>query len=377
MIDFIKKAAEKTGFIRERYDEGKIPTDPKNITVFPFFGDLRSLFVLSSLLLHRYREEEKGSKYFILCSWSGFQTLFPYVDEYWSLENEDNERKLFEHAHQFSNNSELVAHYYRNLNHYFFEDVVTDVFTNYYHHGLTNDFWQKYKTVRYFLPRVSSSATLSKEFNRELMSRGGFKIFIYPGRFFSCSKLGSVLNLPIKKEFWVFLVKRLLEEKYLPVIYKGFMTYDLSEDFTDQCIYLNEKDFGKVLTAMRTVGFVLDIFTGISRFALAARTPFLMVDERKRFADLKEYEIDDLCCLKLPKQYIFSFPTIINGSNEDTWNFNILKNIFTRLETFLPSLNRDEFPATGEIMELVSYDAVRKRKAKRIGTRLLKVKNGK
>ena len=79
MIDvnsFVKRAAEKSSFNRVRFQESNMPTNISNITVMPFFGDIRSTFILSSMLLHRYKEEKKGSKYFILCSWPGFESYF-------------------------------------------------------------------------------------------------------------------------------------------------------------------------------------------------------------------------------------------------------------------------------------------------------------
>ncbi len=81
----LKNAADKTGFRRVRYSEKKIPTSISNVTVFLFLGDIRSSFILSSLLLRRFREESKGSRYFILCSWPGHEALYPYVDEYWEI----------------------------------------------------------------------------------------------------------------------------------------------------------------------------------------------------------------------------------------------------------------------------------------------------
>src|SRR5581483_5666112 len=146
--------------------------------------------------------------------------------------------------------------------------------------------------------------------------------------------------------------------------------HDVSADFTDKCVYTEEKDFGKVLSVMRATGCVLDLFTGISRYALAARCPFLAVDERARYAALREYEVDDLCGLSLPKQYIFSFPTIIEGGGPGTWDFNIIDNIMARLGKFLPELNRDDWPSTGETTEIVPYETVRRKKSKRIGTKL-------
>ena len=170
VLGMVQKAAEKCGFVREQHDDKRLPTDPSNICVMPYFGDLRTLFVMSSILLKRFREEEKPSKYFILCSWPGFKSLFPYVDEYWGIADEGSLKKLYEGASQFRNKSQLVHAYHRNLNHFFFEDVVIpqEVFGTYYGNGITNDFWRKYHHIKRTLPLVPSTAFVGKDFNRDL-----------------------------------------------------------------------------------------------------------------------------------------------------------------------------------------------------------------
>ncbi len=374
VLGLIKRAAEKTGFVRERTNDSQMPTDTSNITVVPFFGDMRSMVVLSSLLLKRFREEERGSKYFILASWPGYQGLFPYVDEYWGIQDEDCVAKFYEEATQFRNRHQLSSGFFRSLNQYFFEDVVipADQFGPYYDLGITNEYWNKYKHIRRTLPGIPSSAVLGKEFNRELQGRGGMKVFIYPSLYARFWEAG-INNLKVKKDFWVALVERLLKERFMPVIYKGLLTYDISPEFTNRCVYCTETDVGKVMTAMRATGCVLDVFSGISRLALMARCPFLSVDERNRYSALKEYEMDDLCGPTVPKQYIFSFPTILEGGVPETWDHTLFNNIVTRLNSFLPELDREGWPSTGESTEVVLYETVRKKKAKRIGTRLLKV----
>ena len=189
VLGLISKAAEKCGFNRERHDDRKIPTDPSNITVVPFFGDLRSVSVLSSLLLKRYREEEKTSRYFIVRSWPGLQGLFPYVDEYWGVNDESVIKRFYSGASQFRNKNNLSSTYYRNLNQYFFEDVVVphETLSKYYGNGITDDFWKRYKQVKRTLPLVPSTATLPKDFVRDLAARGGYKVFVYPSLFLSLS----------------------------------------------------------------------------------------------------------------------------------------------------------------------------------------------
>lgn len=327
------------------------------------------------MLLHRYKEQDKPSKYLVVCGYPGFSCLFPYVDEYWSIQSDVHVKKIYPLASGFNNKSELTGQYYRNINQYFFEDVVpldTELAV-YYNRGLTSNFWVKYKQVKRFLPSIPSSVTISKDFNKEFVEKGGYKVFIYPITHVTSWHNNQCHLMQTPKNFWVALIKRLLKEGFIPVVCKSFSTYDLSAEFSKDCIYFSSSDMSKVLTVMRMTGCVLDIFTGISKLALAARTPFIYVDERTRYVGLKEYEIDDLCGNNIPKKYIFSFPTIIDGGSDATWDFDIFNSIIIKLNSFLPMVDKDSLPSNGQSLEYVSYDLVRNRKLKRIGTRLLKI----
>jgi hypothetical protein len=52
---------------------------------------------------------------------------------------------------------------------------------------------------------------------------------------------------------------------------------------------------------------------------------------------------------------------------------DIFNLIISRLNEFLPNIDRDALPLTNRSVENVSYDSVRKKKLKRLGTRLLKI----
>ena len=262
----ITKAAEKTGFQRDYFNNDNIPTEAANISVAPFFGDIRSFFILSSLLLHRYKEQDKPSKYHIVCGWPGFAALFPYVDEYWSIQSDPYIKKIYPSVSGFSNKNELISQYYRNLNQYFFEEVVPldTQFLPYYDRGLTDAFWSKYKYVKRFLPSVPSSALFSKDFNRDFIEKGGYKLFLYPVTHINNWHNNSCRLIHAPRNFWVALINRLLKEGFLPVICKGFGTYDLSAEFSRSCIYFSETDISKIMTVMRMTGCVLDVFSGIS-----------------------------------------------------------------------------------------------------------------
>ena len=372
--DFLKRAADRNGYKRDRFDEMKMPTDVSNICIFPFFGDLRSLFVLSSFLLHRIRFENKNSKYFILASWSGYQGLFPYVDEYWSFTDEAVFRKFYEMSEGMRNKSDLTVTYSRNFNE-FFRDVfdVSEV-QKYYNNGFTNLFFDKYKATKRFLPFVPSATIVGRDFTKELAVKPGYKIFLHPSIYCKTWSGGCSNNVVAKKEFWVELCKVLLDNNMTPVIWQNNLSYDLSDELAEKCIIVKENDVTRVLAAMRASNCVLDVCNGISRLALYARAPFLCVDERSRYNSTKEYEMDMLLGSSIPKNYIFTFATILNYGTPSFWSQDILLSIVKKLEVFLPEVDRDKLPTTAESYDLVPYDEfVSVNKKKKFGTRFIKV----
>lgn len=372
VADFLKRAAERNGFFRDRFDERNLPEDFSQICIMPFFGDYRSCVVLSTLLLHRYRQEFKGTKYFILASWPGLQGLFPYVDEYWSITDNAHLRQFYEKSVELVNKSDLSTIYTRNLNEFFRDVITVDEFSLLYNQGLTKRFFERFVDTKRFLPFVPSSTILGKDFNRDLSVKAGYKIFLHPSLFYKKWINGRSLNFPVAKEFWVELCEYLLEKGFHPVVWLNGLSHDISPDLAGKCIFIKETDVIRVLAAMRATGCVLDVFSDISRFAILARTPFVALDERCRYKNLKEYEIDDICGANF-SNYIFTFSTLINGYSK-SWSRDIFPTIVQRLEHILPNLNRENWPTTGESIELVNYkEKVRKLTLKKIGTHFIKV----
>lgn len=374
VAEFLNRAADRNGFHRDRYEEKKIPTDYSNLTVLPLWGDMRSMCISSMVLLQRFRQEVKGSKYFILASWPGLQGLFPYVDEYWSMTDEAHLKRFYEQSEGLRNKSDLSTIYLRNLNEFFRDVVDYKELSNFYRNGLTSDFFERFKDVKRFMPFIPSAAILGKEFSRELATKPGYKVFIHPSIFVKQWYMGKSQNVYAKREFWVSLVETMLERNFVPVIWQNYLSYDISQEFIGKCIFTGERDVTQVLAAVRATGCVLDIFNSLSRMAILARCPFVCVDERSRYNNQKEYEIDDLCGMGIPREYIYTFSTIVSSGIERNWKQDIFQSILFKLENFMPLLDRDTWPTTGETTEAVSYkELVRTNEVKRLGTRLLKI----
>lgn len=367
----LKRAADKGGFVRTRYAEKDLPNSMTDITVFVHFGDMRSTMILSTMLLKRFREEMKGSKYFILCTWPGYECLFPYVNEYWAIKDQD---RLWVEAVQFMNNSSQMPLIVRNLN-YFFEEVLdASALKSYYDNGITQSFWDRFKHVKVTMPSVPSIAVLGPKFSKDMAKRAGYKILFYPALRVHHWSFSKMKWLKTTKEFWVALAKRLLREGFIPVVCHGRHTHDISPDLTDQCIYFEDEDVYKTLGVIRAADCTLDLFSGISRLAILARSPFMYFDERARHFSLKEYEVDGLCCSNLlPREYLWGFPNLLENGNLPLWENTLFANIIARLNKFLPNLDRNTWPTPSESTQIVRYDNVKLRKVQRFGARFIKV----
>lgn len=365
VVEFLKRASEKTGFNREKYIEKNIPNTFGNIMVLLFFGNMRSEFILSSLLLSKIRELNP-TKYFILCSYPGRQGIYD-VDEYWSIKEEATVKTLMDNSVGFSNLSKERLLFMEQQLNKFFENVVTvDDYVKYYNNGFTKDFFDQFKWITYNLPTIPSSKI---EFNKMLSQKSGYKVFIHPTRTLKAWNKGKEIVLKSKIDFWYALINRMIQSNLQPVVYQDQSTFDVSSKFENKCIYCTESKILDVLGAMRTTGCVLDVFSGISRFSSMARTPFIACTERTLYNGIKEWETDSLCNSILSRRYIFTFPTIIESGHSN----ELVTNIVNKLESFIPQLNRDEWPSTVEQSVVLPYSMVKKVKAKKIGTHFIKV----
>jgi len=372
--EFLDKAADKCGFLRENYNEGDIPTTVSNVTILPFFGDTCLSFVLSCLLFKSYRERIRGSKYFIVASWPGHKILYPGANEYWSVKDASLLRGFYSKSNGLINENPATMNYMRLLNQ-FFDDVINiDSLKAYYSLGLGDDYIAAFGKIERSMPMIPSSGVLGADFNRMLANNTGYKILVCPTLYVKSWRNHGIVNIKTQEDFWVSLIDRLKNEGYTPVVVNNYTTHDLSARLSDGCIVFNDTDLSKLLCVMRSVNCVLDVFNDFSKWAILARSPFVSCTERQKYIKAKDYEIDDLTCLDmLPKQYIFSFTTILESAKE-VWDISLFDNIIARLNKFIPEIDRSRLPTGSAITEEVSYEKVRIRKIKRLGARYIKVR---
>jgi hypothetical protein len=365
---FISRAAQECGFERERFVDSNIPEDFDKIVIFVFFGDMRAFSITSMLLFKSYRDAVLSDKYVVVCSFPGMGALFSGADEFWSISDGLAIGDLMDSGLGFKNTDKKFDSIVIQLRRRFYTVLTGEDLLTYYDNGITNAYFDRFKQIKRFFPSVPYWR--GGELNMSIAKRGGVGIFLFPNIYGRCWDRGREVSLKFSKDFWIKLTERLLDSKFVPVVYQNQVSYDISPHFGERCFYCSDRNFVGVLSAMRSTGCVLDMFSGISRIAIMARCPFLVVDERQRYIRSKEFEINDLCVAGMyPYRYIFSFPTMIGSGNyaeliDQTMNVGL---------DFIPMASKVELPPATESFEEVPYDIVREHKAKKLGVHFIKV----
>lgn len=369
--DFLKITSNKLNFVREKYTEKNIPNNFDQITVFFNLGDLRSTFSLASMLLPRFRKETKSLRYFIVFGYPGFSSLYPYADEYWSF-NIDNFSKIYNCSSGINNISELKNIYLRHLNENFREVIKADVFLDVYDNFFLGKYWEKNKNIRIILPQVmnylANDDSIVAMFNSLKNKR---KLFVFPNKHMQVIRKGNLVYQEIKQEFWVNLIDRLLQNNVDLVCVKHPLTHDFSASFIDNknILFFNEKDINKIMSLMRLTGISLDFFSGISRLSNIARVPFILVDERMRYFNYREYEFEDVIGNEvLDRERFFIFADLMNANN-DLYN-NIAGNIISKIDKILNNNNGVLYSEYAD--KLSNYQNVRYYQSKKMGLNFLK-----
>jgi len=363
--DLIARYAQECGFERERFVDVKLPSDFDKVVVILFFGDFKALALASMFLLKPFCENVLKDRYVIFCSYPGMGGLFPWVDEYWHIADELSVSDLLTKSSGFVNNTSKVELLEKQFRRRFFTVLTNENFSLYYDKGFTTTFFDNFKKIDRYFPSV-----VNWRGETDMAMRGKDSVFLFPVTEGKCWDRGKEVSLKFPKEFWIKLTERFLDKNFLPIIYQNQITFDISSNFGERCFYCTDRNFLSVLSAMRATGCVLDVFSGISRMALIARCPFIFMDERQRYVQSKEFEINDLSIAgEYPYRYIFSFPTVISSGNY----FEIIDQLVNVSVDFISANKKIDLPFGGESCKQISYDIVREHKARKLGIHFIKI----
>ena len=355
--DFIGRAVDRMRLNREVFSDKQVPDSLSKVRIVPFFGDVKSEFVLATLLLHRLFPKD----YLIVCSWPGHWGIYPHINEYWSPKDENALGDLVRHSCGFDNKSLNV---YERLLLRYFENVSLphEFVLPYYSDGFSTKYFDELKDIEYVLPSIPS-AKINFEGDRNKP-----KIFLSPTKYAYRWGQGREEKGLLEDRFWYDLTKSVIKNGYSPVVLQNYDTYDLSPKLAGQCFFTTEQNLLTILGVMRACDCVLDVFNGLSRYALMARCPYLVCDERQRYFGTHDYVLDDMCGKRIPRSFVFSFAPLASGTSS-----LIIDALLNKLNEFVPILDRNTWPSTIQQTVYLSYDDVRKRRSQKVGMKFITV----
>lgn len=360
VLDFINRVLDKTKIKRELFSDNKAPETVHNLRVVPFFGDIKSEFLLSTTLLRKIFPND----YLVVYSWPGHYGIYDQIDEFWSPQDENTLEGLARAVNGFDNDKGDL--YERLLLRYFDKvSVPSDFVSKYYSKGFTSEYFKQFQKIEYNLPSIPSvNVSFPEGFEQDKSTT----VLLSPVKFANHWQRGGESRLMLNVKFWNNLVGELLKYDIVPILIQNYSTFDLSPEWGAKCLYVTDSNLLSLLGLMRSCDCVLDIFNGYSRYALIARCPVLVCDERQRYFNTFDYILDDLFSEGIPQSRIFSFATIANHSGDF-----LFKSVTNRLLSFLKEINRDALPSTVELSKCLSYDKVKKRNNCRIGAKFIQV----
>ncbi len=354
--DYISKVVARSSLIREKFVESKTPSSMNNLVVVPFFGDIRSEFIFSTMILNKWKELNKFS-YLVVCSWPGHNTLYPYADEYWTLHDATMLSNLVRGMNGLANSNvsfleKILLRYLDNPQLMLPDDAQI---TRLYNNGISVQYLRESSAVLFTLPLIQSAAISTTR----MLLGDKKKLLIMPTLNIHTWRNRKQTTLSTSKDFWLNLINK-LSSQYEIIVYENYCTHELGYKNT-----ISDWNIMSLLSAMRNVDCVLDIFNQVSKYAYMARAPVFILDERQRYFGVRDYELDDLCgSYAAFRQYAFSFSPIINGDQDFIADIVLSKlpDFLNKLQT-LPSLSPDELSIN------LSYASVRKHDAKKFGVR--------
>jgi len=374
--EFLEIVSERIKFTRKKYDNQLVPSDLDDLLIIPFFGDIKHTCILSSFILNNYKKI-KSSKYIILLSYPGFESIFPYVDEYWQPSDFSQIKQIFLKSNYFENNSEFYLNLFRSLNENFRTVIGSDFFKSLYNDKFNDKYWELFgkEDAKVLIPMIPSSAVINKDLIKNINSKNN-KIFLLPSTHINSWSNGRYKKTLVSKNFYIELIKNLNKKEICPVIWNNNISYDLQDEFKDntECLFINSNNLFEVLPIIRLTGCTLDIFNSLSKFSNIARTPSIILEERIKYYLSKEYEIDDLINLNLPGCRIFSFSSYIINGNKNYWESDIFKSINKSCREIIPFIDRENLPSTSEEDKNINLSIIRKIKKKKMGTKFIKIK---
>lgn len=321
-IEYLKKASQRTGYVRERYADS---TANSESSVLVFFGDERARFILSSCLLPSRKTD------WIVCSREK-EDFFFSANEYWSGGG-------LQHPIGFNPSSSVSQ---------------TCLFDRYFANNVHDAGEFKAVNVSDF-PEVHFPAV--NKFTKFLPQ--GKKVYVRTGRSTHLWFRGVEVRMALPEKFWETVCGKLKEAGFIPVCHRTPSDHDMSPLVTG-CHHFYGLNGMETWGLMRACGMVADFSQNVCYTAVQARCPCVSLQDRQRYFGMGVNQLESVGEL----DNFFSFPNLVEHGQ---WG-GLIDGMVNRLKGKTWS---ELGPVPGGVVRL---EKIPDKKIKKSMTRLIKVK---
>jgi len=319
----IEKFVSKYGFIRTKI-VNKAVSDIVDLNIFPLFGTVQSLIMVGQMAASKIFHKEK---YNIVVSWPGTECLFPSANEVWTLNPSYPIQHFYDKAIGIDNTSNNLMVIMRSLNENFINVHNLDRVKLFYDNVL-KDLFIKMKDITINGIAVLPHTSLP-------LCRSGVKksVAIYPTNKFVAYENKKIVSKTYHDEFYIDIIKNLIDKGYLVYCVQNSGTTDLESQFkNDGIVYIKEYDIHKIISYIYHSGCYLDFFGDLFHLGLLAQVPVFSMGERNLWygmrRDLEHFVLD----FTNKNEIIFSFLYLFGG--QKNLNGYFLNSIIDRFDAF-------------------------------------------
>jgi hypothetical protein len=319
----IEKFVSKYGFVRKKISKSN-PHDLLDLNLIPLFGTIQSLILFGQVISSKIFQKEK---YNIVVTWPGMECLFPHAHEVWTLNPSYPVQQFYDKAYGIDNNSNNLLVIMRSLNENFLNVM------NLSHIKVFYDDVLKDASIKIKEHEVAGMPVLPHT-NLPLL-RSGIKksVLIYPSNKFVAYENKKLVSKNYFDDFYIDLVKNLIDRGYLVYCVQNSATIDLKSNFkNDYLIYIEDYDLYKIISYAYHAGCFLDFFGDLFHIGLLAQVPVFCMCERNLWYGMRRDAEHFLLDFTGKNENIFSFLYLFGG--QKNLNGYFINSIIDRFDSF-------------------------------------------
>ena len=328
--DYIERYVKKVGLLREKNPKSFKQIALDKVNIFVNFGDLPSTVSFGSTVFPQILNQ---ANYNVVLTWKGAGAFFPTADEVWYLDKGYILGDFYSRSKSLTNDSPNIQILMRSLNEHFMHVCNLRDYKKYFTVGVTNQFLNDFKTVKYKPCDLLTLIYLNPEFRNQFVLNHSKACVILPFKQTKTIDNGSSNLSYIDQFFYKKMVESLIDKNWFVYCLQNALTYDISSMVeSENLIFIKEVNYHKILSMINHVGMYVDFFADMGIMGLLARSNVFRICARSYYFQTRKYLEDMIYKGNNHIKNYFSF--LYFGRRDADLNDMFFESIIKQLDQF-------------------------------------------